>query len=245
MNRFFVIGDTHGSIELKKLSHKNFRLGRELDYTDIICILGDAGFIWDNSAETRYWDDWAEKCGFTIIAIKGNHENYNAINQLPIEKFYGANVRRVRPHIMYVENGEILHYNNMTFLCMGGAASHDKWLRKENINWWPQEIPSKDEMLNCVNNVEKANFKVDYILSHCAPNFIHEAYFGYERNELTTFHDNYINNYVIRKAWFFGHYHQDKVFTDNYICSYNHFWQLFPDCAYNYNIGRRIKYVDN
>ncbi|MBP5712228.1 MAG: metallophosphatase family protein [Prevotella sp.] len=136
MLRIFVTGDKHGSLELKHLSNKNWPLARELTRDDVVIICGDTGCMWDDSNETRYWDDWLEDRPFTTITCFGNHENYDKIRSLPREEWNGAIVRKVRPHVMYVENGEIFTLNDQTFFVMGGATSVDKVYRTEGKSWW-------------------------------------------------------------------------------------------------------------
>ena len=215
MSRFFITGDKHGSLELKKLSNHNWPMAKNLNHEDVICICGDAGFAWDNSNETEYWDDWTEKRPFTTIACFGNHENYDAIRALPIEIWNGARVRKVRPHIMYVENGEIFTFNHQTFFVMGGATSIDRVYRKEGKSWWASEIPSRKEMEYAADNLARYNMKVDHIITHTPPNFILDT-FWYEHDPLTNFLENYVRQYVSFKHWWCGHLHIDRNFGDDY-----------------------------
>ena len=232
MSRLFFTGDTHGSVELKKLSNKNFPLARELTKEDIICICGDGGFMWDESKETKYWDDWAEDRPFTIVSCFGNHENYNAIRALPAEEWNGGIVRKVRPHVMYIENGEILTINKQTFFFQGGAHSVDKAYRKEGKSWWSQEIPSYQEFENAATNLKKYNDKVDYIISHTGPNSLVHHLFPYEdaTDLVTNFLEKYVNDCVEFKRWFLGHFHIDRSYINQkYNILYNDIIELFPN----------------
>lgn len=202
---------------MKYLSKKRWPIARNLTKDDVVCICGDAGFMWNNTKETQWWDNWAENCPFTIIAAWGNHENYTAIRSLPLEEWNGAKVRKVRPHVMYIENGEIFTFNNQTFFVMGGAASTDKHLRQEGISWWPQEIPSKEEMEHAVDNLEKYNMHVNHIITHTAPNWILDK-FWYEHDSLTNFLTNYVERFVEFDDWWFGHFHDNR----NFGCAYNY-----------------------
>lgn len=224
MPRIFITGDTHGSIELKRLSNKNFPIARNLTKEDVVIICGDAGFMWDNTRETKYWDDWAEDRPFTIISCFGNHSNYNKLRSLPITEWSGAKVRKVRPHVMYVENGEIITLNNKTFFCMGGATSVDRAFRKEGRDWWPEEIPSKEEYELAAANLEKHNYQVDYIFTHTGPNSTIDklSHYYMEHDELTTFLENYVKRFVAFKFWYIGHFHEDRTIDDKY-------WFLYRD----------------
>lgn len=202
-------------MELKLLSNKNWPLARELTKDDIVIICGDAGFMWDNSNETKYWDNWCEERPFTILAALGNHENYTAIRTLPLEEWNGGHVRKVRPHVMYAENGEIFTLNKQTFFFMGGASSVDRYYRTEGKSWWPDEIPSRAEMENAVNNLSAHNFKVNHIITHTAPNFILDKFY-YEHDSLTNFLTSYVQRFVSFDNWWFAHFHDNRNFGENY-----------------------------
>lgn len=216
MNRIFITGDTHGSLELKRLSNKNFPIAKTLTKEDTVIICGDAGFMWDNSNETKYWDDWAEDRPFTIISVFGNHSNYDTLRAIPLTEWHGAKVRQVRPHVMYIENGEIFNLNNQTFFCMGGATSVDKVYRKEGVSWWPQEIPTWNEMEYAANNLRVHNFQVDNIITHCGPNYIVDKLFPYERahDDITNFLEKFVRMTTTFNKWYMGHYHVDRCYDD-------------------------------
>ena len=65
--------------------------------------------------------------------------------------------------------GEIYTIEGKTFFTFGGGYSIDQPLRKENVSWRPQEMPSKQEYENGLTHLEKVNNQVDYILTHTAP----------------------------------------------------------------------------
>lgn len=202
-------------MELKHLSNKNWPLARELTRDDIVIVCGDAGFMWDDSNETRYWDDWMENRPFTTVTCFGNHENYDKIRSLPREEWNGAIVRKVRPHVMYVENGEIFTLNGRTFFVMGGATSVDKVYRAEGKSWWAAEIPSREEMEHAAENLEKHNMRVNHIITHTAPNWILDK-FGYGHDSLTNFLTNYVERFVEFDDWWFGHFHDNRNFGRDY-----------------------------
>ena len=231
MNRIFITGDTHGSLELKRLSNKNFPLAKTLTKEDVVIICGDAGFMWNSSNETKYWDDWAEDRPFTIISVFGNHSNYDALRAIPITEWQGAKVHAVRPHVMYIENGEIFTLNNKTFFCMGGARSIDKAYRIEGKSWWPEEIASYQEMEHGINNLEKYNFNVDYILAHCAPNHIVDILYPYEnQHDTMTSYLEHVCQRTIFNKFFCGHYHVDRSYDDQkYNIIYNDILEIMPD----------------
>ena len=236
MGRLFFIGDTHGSVEINKLGFKHFPLGHELTKEDIVCICGDVGLVWDGSRTDAYWQDWCENLPFTVVGCLGNHENYNLIRQIPTENWNGGLVHKVRPHVMFLENGEIFNLNGHSTFVMGGATSLDKVYRKEGISWWPQEIPSYQEFARASDNLIKHNFQVDLIMSHCAPNSVIDAI-----DRFQPFHDevtNYLEKFVLKNttftSWFCGHYHLDKTVFNKIHILYNDILEVLTDHTTKY-----------
>ena len=43
------------------------------------------------------------------------------------------------------------------------------YFRIRDYSWWDLELPTQDEMKNGINNLEKVNYNVDYIITHCCP----------------------------------------------------------------------------
>jgi len=234
MSRIIFTGDTHGSLEIKRLSFKNFPEGRNLTKDDYVIICGDFGCIWDGSNCDKYWLDWLEDRPFTTLFVDGNHENFNLLYnwKIPIEdNWHGGNVRVIRPSVLHLMRGQIFTINNMTFFTMGGATSVDKHLRKENISWWPQEIPSYIEMEYGVNNLNEHNNKVDYIITHCLPNSILDRVDRWcpQHDSLTNYLEKMIVQNIDFKKWFCGHYHIDRTIDNKYYICYNDFLELLTD----------------
>lgn len=125
---------------------------------------------------------------------------------------------------------------------MGGASSHDidygilnpyapdfeeqYWtLRRMGVpfrvnhrSWWKEELPSQAEYEEATNNLERADWKVDYIITHCAPSSIEDDLSdgGYVHDTLTDFLED-----VKEKAkfhyWLFGHYHDNKIIENRFV----------------------------
>ena len=232
MNRLFFTGDTHNSLEIKRISRKNFSLGRELNKEDLLIVLGDFGFPWNGDKTDKYWLNWMEELPFSIAFCDGNHVNHPLLAQYPEEKWEGGRTHVLRPHIHHLMRGEIFNFCEYIFFVMGGARSVDKIYRKEGKTWWPEEQPNRAEQENGVNNLEKVNYKVDYILTHCAPNYLIDKLFPYENQHDDT--TNYLEK-VVRartefKRWFMGHYHIDRSYDDQkYNILYNDIIELLSD----------------
>lgn len=173
-----------------------------------------------------------EDKNFTTIFIPGNHENYHLLRTFPVEQWHGGIVRKIRPSVIMLERGEVFNINNQTFFCFGAARSVDRVYRKEGISWWPEEQASREEYENGINNLEKYNFQIDYILTHCAPNYLVDRLFPYENqhDDTSNYLEKCVRQQVTFKKWFLAHYHIDRSYDNQkYNILYNDIIELFPD----------------
>jgi len=117
--------------------------------------------------------------------------------------------------------GQVFTLDGMKLFAMGGAASHDKHLRREGITWWPEELPSDEEYHEAVLNLQAHDNTVDYIVTHCAPDSVQwEISDHYESDKLTEFLEA-VRNEVSYKHWYFGHYHLDEDIDDRHTCVFD------------------------
>ena len=42
-------------------------------------------------------------------------------------------------------------------------------LRINHLSWWADELPTSAEMKRGIRELEKANYDVDFVISHCLP----------------------------------------------------------------------------
>jgi len=209
----FVTGDTHGRIGIDRLFTDRNLL--HLTKKDTLIILGDFGLIWDNSKRDSQLLDKLNDLPYQILFVDGNHENHDTLNELPIVDRFNGKVGKVRDSIFHLKRGEIYIIENKTFFTMGGAYSIDKGRRIEGRTWWPEEMPSDEEMIYAKDNLSKNEWSVDFILSHdCSLDTLGvvAAFGGFSKsikpNSLTRFLND-IEDKVNFKHWYFGHYHLD------------------------------------
>jgi len=230
MNRLFVTGDTHGEIDIHKLSTVAWPRQAELTKDDYLIILGDFGFVWSEKYinTEEYWLKWLNDKPFTTLFIAGNHECYPRLRQYPKEKWNGGYIRKIRDSIFMLEHGQIFNIGGKTIFAMGGAKSIDRVYRKEGVDWWPEEMPSQEEYEIAVANLEANHFQVDYILTHCGPTSVINrlTHYPMESDELTQFLDHYVNQYVSFKRWYIGHYHIDRTIDDKYYFMYDDIMEI-------------------
>ena len=110
--------------------------------------------------------------------------------------------------------GEVFDIDGLTVLAMGGAASHDRQYRREGRSWWPEEVPSEEEIGRCRTSLDRVGWKVDYVVTHEAPADLAEKLCREREREYL---DDQLQRFLAEldgqlgyRAWFFGHYHGDK-----------------------------------
>lgn len=205
----WATGDCHGNFQ--RFGMKYFPEQKEMDRDDYMIVCGDFGF-WADTPEEEYWLNWLEKKSFTTLWVDGNHENFDRLNELPVHEWHGGKVHYIRPHIIHLMRGQCYNIDGYTFFTMGGASSHDiqdgildpeapdfeqeywfkrrarQMFRVKGVSWWPEELPSDEEYLTAIEILERANWKVDYVITHCAPTSIAQAIDpDYESDALTDF----------------------------------------------------------
>lgn len=170
--------------------------------------------------------------------------------------------------IYYALRGEIYTVNGKTFFTFGGAQSSDiaervsyedflrgykvlpkyrygEYKGKRNVklnlskvNYWPQEIFSSEEREFALKNLEAHNWKVDFVLTHTAPESILLAMidkFDQEGNakaesrvrkkmsDPTTIFLEEVKQKLSCDAWYFGHLHFNASLVDEnmtFTCHY-------------------------
>lgn len=227
----YITGDTHGSMDIQKLNTKNFPQQKELTKQDYVIICGDFGNVWypPNSKgykEDKYWLSWFNNKSFTTLFVDGNHEGFPTLNSYPTVPFCGGMAGQIDSSIYHLKRGEIYTIEGKTFFCFGGAQSHDKAYRKEGVSWWPEEMPTLEEMNIGISNLEKVQYCVDYIITHCCSSTILRNAFPYSETDSLTQFFKFIEDNVQFKHWFFGHYHKDISIDGKHTCLYQNIVEI-------------------
>ena len=134
--------------------------------------------------------------------------------------------------------------NDYVIICgdFGGAKSHDiqegilnldeeekiyeyrkrgAYFRIRDYSWWDLELPTQDEMKNGIHNLEKVNYKVDYIITHCCPTSVQAILSGgtYNKDYLTDYLQEISEKCEFNK-WYFGHYHGNRQINSQFVFLY-------------------------
>ena len=150
----------------------------------------------------------------------------------------------IRNSVIHLKRGQVFKLQQNKVFTFGGASSHDirdgvidpvkdvklikqwkydytKLFRVNHRSWWERELPSEKEMVEGVHNLEKNNWKVDYILTH-SPSASVLALLGnglYEQDILTKYLEDICSKTEYKKM-FSGHMHIDRAINDKDILLY-------------------------
>lgn len=221
---FIITGDTHGTLDIQKLI-VFFDL-HEGEYTkdDYLIIAGDVcavGFDPDDEKETRRI---LRDLPVTVLYIDGNHEHHDRLNDYSVDEWNGGKVHVIEPDIIHLMRGQVYDIDGTTFFTFGGAHSIDRSVRIEGFDWFPQEIPSREEYEEGLDNLEKHDYQVDYIITHTAPREVAAA-LGYGEESVKEIalrrYLQQIADEADYEKWFFGHFHTDEEIEDTFRCLYD------------------------
>ena len=228
----YITGDCHGNF--RRFTRKQrMKLPFKLTEKDYVIVCGDFGLLWNKKDEEfQYNINWLSNLPFTILWVDGNHEGFSLLNTYPVDFWNGGKVHHiVENKIIHLMRGQVFTIEGKTFFTFGGASSHDimggildkedpeyhklrRKARERSLpyrvlgeSWWKQELPTEEELQEGRNNLEKAGWKVDYVITHCLSNRIQDKLcMAYKRDILTDYLDE-IEDKLQYIQWFAGHYH--------------------------------------
>ena len=221
--KVFFCGDIHGNFScLVNVVTNN-------DKYDGSCIIvcGDIGmgFYKKNYYIDLFTNlsDKLVKKNITLYMFRGNHDNPSYFNDIELNHSVSNESIRLIP------DWTIFSSDIGNILCIGGAHSIDRGMRKVGVSWWEDE-PIQLPIQPFNGNI---GVKIDIICSHSAPDFAlpefneknepNNSWFAFddklkndlinERKLLTEIYNKLVNNGNEIKYWFYGHFHE-RYFTE-------------------------------
>lgn len=211
----YVTGDMHGILS----RFDDPRLNK-LKNGDTLIICGDFGFLWDGSKEEMSVLKKLSKKKYNICFVDGTHENFDMLSKLKVKKWNGGKVHQIADNIFHLMRGQIFTIDNQKIFTMGGGESPDIEIRFEMNTWSDMEIPTRDELVEGVDNLQKEGGKVDIVISHEPPAKIKDFLLLKTQNGASI---TAINTYLEDvgrtcqfKHWYFGSLHLDKYISDTH-----------------------------
>lgn len=212
----YITGDTHGKFSrIYEFCDQQQDLSKE----DIMIILGDVGLNYFCDKRDGKRKKRLSSMPMTFLCIHGNHEKRpNTINSY-MQKVWNNGIVYYEiefPNILFAKDGEIYDIKGDQVLIIGGAYSIDKVNRIINrYQWFSDEQPSSQTKVYVEEQLDKANWKVDTVLSHtCPKNYLPKEYLK-DINQHSSIDQSteiwleQIEQKLGYKRWFCGHHHID------------------------------------
>lgn len=212
----YITGDTHREFErIEELCNVN-----DTKKDDILIILGDAGINYYLDESDIALKEYLQELPVTLFCIHGNHEERPYMIDGYEEKEWHGGIVYVEsgfPDLLFARDGEIYDFNGKKTIVIGGAYSVDKYYRLSgNVPWFYTEQPDEQTMSYVERQLDKCEWKIDYVFSHTAPlkyepRDIFLPNINQETIDISTekWLDE-IENRLSYEAWFLGHYHCDR-----------------------------------
>ncbi len=219
----YITGDTHGDFDAleRRLDFAKRHQGIEIKDEDILIICGDFGFIFGEYMKEEY-KKLLDNIRFTVAFVDGNHEDFPQIYSYPVEEWNGGTIHRIAPNIVHLMRGQVFDIDGKTFFTLGGAYSMDASRRVIGDTMWYEELPNVGEYQNATDNLAAHGDKVDYILTHTAPQSAIRK-LGIEPDmhdiELTAYLEWLLHRVEFRH-WYFGHFHLNQNINEKMDCLY-------------------------
>lgn len=130
-------------------------------------------------------------------------------------------MHRVSESVLHLMRAQIFEIDGRSFFTMGGAASHDRQFRKEGRSWWPEELPSEEELARADAALDGCGRRVDYVLTHCAPTLVQGRINPTFLPDRLTEYLQHVRDTTEFGRWYFGHYHIDREYDDGFCALYD------------------------
>lgn len=237
MGKIYITGDCHADFhkfntdlfpEQKELTHDDF----------VIVCGDFGGIWYDDKEERYWLEWLNNKPFTTLFVDGNHENFARLYTEFPAVDFYGGKAHQIRDNIYHLMRGYIFELCGKKIFAFGGASSHDikdgildrndfngdntffdmcrRWRKSEKmfrikgISWWEQEMPSDEEMRFGFETLKRNDFKVDYVITHCLPQSIAAVFSSelYMPDKLTMYFDKLMDNGLLFRDWYCGHYHK-------------------------------------
>lgn len=208
----YITGDTHADFSRFTIS-----TAKKIKKGDTLIVCGDFGFVWNGSNSENSVLKKMNKLPFTVAFIDGKHENFDLLSAYPTVEWNGGKAHQIRDKVLHLQRGELFTIENERYFVFGGGESTDHDMREKSVSWWEEEMPSADEMLYGIEQLNRAGNEVDYILTH-EPSGKSSGYLSSNRKRLggLQVYFNRMEREVSFKKWFFGSLHVDKTISSRH-----------------------------
>lgn len=213
---FYITGDCHGEFDRIEA----FCLENETTRDDVMIILGDAGINYSLNHKDKELKNRLSDLEVTLLCVHGNHEarpweaaDYDEV--IWNEGF--VYVEEEYPNILFAKDGEIYNFNGRKAIAIGGAYSVDKYYRlNHGMQWFDTEQPDAEIERYVEEQLEKAGWSVDIVLSHTVPIEAEPVWAfipGLDQTSVDKSTEKWLQHIYDNldfSEWYAGHYHVES-----------------------------------
>jgi Icc-related predicted phosphoesterase len=142
------VGDIHGEFEFFEKLPKRVELPSDMTFIQV----GDFGWYPQN---IQYFP---QNFPNPVYFIDGNHEHFPLIRGV-------TEIKEVKPNLFYVPRGTVMEIDGWTIGFIGGGESVDRYWRTKEIDWFPDERVTEED----VNKLLNCGKKIDILVTHAPP----------------------------------------------------------------------------
>jgi len=200
----YITGDLHGD-----LSRLKSREVRRLKKGDTLIVCGDFGFVWDDSPREKKILKWIGKRRYNLLFVEGGHDKVALLSAYPAVEWQGGKTREISGRLRLLCRGEVFEIEGKKIFAFGGGGYEDD--ASLAINEDGGDLPSPQEIENGRQNLARAGYSVDYIVTHRPSRKIAQfLMMGHNSaNVLDAFLDE-VREKCAYTRWFFGCIHKNK-----------------------------------
>ena len=203
----YVTGDLHGDLtRFKQRKIKRLKKG------DTLIVCGDFGFVYNGDEREEKALKWLSKRRYNILFVDGAHDKLDLFEKYELCDFCGASARRINEKVYMLLRGNVYTVEDKKIFAFGSGLSESYNIISDIISSDAGSLPTTEETQNGLENLQKVDNTVDYIVTYDAPvsakTYIGEA----NHNGLNTYFEE-IYRLANFKCWYFGRYHKDKAVT--------------------------------
>ena len=212
-----ITGDVHGDINRFR-NHNLWRLKKN----ECLIVCGDFGFLWNGGKREQRILKRLGRKRYHILFVDGCHENYDLLKTYPVGDWNGGKVRVISGRLMQLMRGEVYEIDGRKVFAFGGGQTVDVDIRSSADKWWEDELPTQEEIMNGVRNLEMNDFTVDIVVTHEPPGSL-KAFLDFEPDQTSEMHAFFdkIKAECTYKSWYFGKLHKNKVIPPKYFGVFN------------------------
>lgn len=251
----YITGDTHADFSRFSTNNFPEQREMSKDDYVIICgDFGGIWTTPDSDRTEKHWLEWLESKPFTILFVDGNHECFDRLKQFKTINYHGGKAHQIRNNIYHLMRGYVFEFEGKKFFTFGGASSQDikdgilniedyssakelvgeynqrtrkgELLRINHLSWWKEELPTSSEMRRGIRELEKVNYAVDYVITHCLPQSVVSLMYPGKGDKLTKYFNDLLDKGLKFKEWHCGHYHVEDKLLGKYLIHYEKIQRL-------------------